>query len=840
MSNIQQTQAWQQIENLFDELIDLPLKQRTEVLAKAHTQYPQAVVDQVSNLLSQLDGDDQFLETGAGAAVNAAIQVLQPGDRVGQWQVVQLIGIGGQGEVYQVCRTDPDLQQTGALKISQRRHNAAGIKRFLTERQLLAELRHPGIPSLLDGGLTEDHQPYLVSEYVAGVPIDVYAQQRQLPLKQRVELLRKVCDVIAYAHQQLTVHRDIKASNVLVDQRGDVQLLDFGVAKLLSTEHSHTQAAFTLHAASPEQIGNGAITTATDVYGIGALAYHLLAGYEPFQQHEPGAVVHAVLHDEPARIDTLPDDLWAIIAKCLRKTPSDRYTSVNELIHDLERWHNQQPVLAMRGGHWYRFKKGLRRHRLLSGILVLAIAFASIYTYTITRQNQIIVEERSAALMQAQRNENLLSFFVDSIAEIHPDQGQATTTDEFLKASISRAAALEDDYAKAKLIPWLAASLQGDKLLVLDNGLIDKTLQAFDQSQLKGTGDHVIFLAGIAEMHLNADQLEQAKVYAKQAYDYAVINQSLADELFASSMLAWIMLSQDELAKADQLLSQVRATIEEHVDELNQEHDAALVYILSGRLADSPLERFEYALRAYELKQPFARGSRGMLRELVTLGVAENNLRRFQDAQQHLMEAYELAKQSTDGPPIVAWFLIQELARSFYLQSDYSTALQYLDIVDELLTHMDTSNRRAIVPARQIRAAVYLEMQLFEQAVAQLERLQLPEDQSVIDEQWTLVFRLLRAANLNITAPDSSAEKAYLQSSDAALNNWRENGCSANLQALHEAVVHFPQLDTFSIHDLEILAVLQHCDISVLPEIKAFSELRQRLPANHWRLSGFE
>ena len=234
-----------------------------------------------------------FQSVIAGGAHDASL-VEMIGRRIGPYEIQRELGRGGMGAVYLAGRADSEFRHEVALKIIKRGMDTdAIVRRFRTERQILADFKHPNIARLLDGGTTSDGVPYLVMEYVQGQPITAYCDQRRLGIPDRLAIFRKICAAVAYAHQNLVVHRDIKPSNVLVSSDGEPKLLDFGLAKILGSD-SDAHETETVHRwmtpgfASPEQLRGDRVTTVSDVYSMGVLLYELLCGRRPFSQFEIG------------------------------------------------------------------------------------------------------------------------------------------------------------------------------------------------------------------------------------------------------------------------------------------------------------------------------------------------------------------------------------------------------------------------------------------------------------------------------------------------------------------------------------------------------------------------
>ena len=358
---------------------------------------------EIESLLSFDSPGAPFAELIAGEA--AAVLETEPapsaGLRCGAYRLTRLLGRGGAGEVYLGERADGQIEQQVAVKLIQQGAPRPSFRsRFLQERQILASLQHPGIARLLDAGETAQGRPYLVLEYIDGVPIDVYA--RDLDLRDKLRLFLQVCDAVSHAHRHLIIHRDIKPSNILVSADGQPKLLDFGIAKILdaATDQTRTQERLlTPDYASPEQVRGAVQSTATDIYSLGAVLNDLLTGQSPhaFPSHTPEAIDTAICTTEPAsarRLNPdLPADLDFILRKALRKDPADRYSSVEALADDLRAFLEWRPVRARSGNAWYRVRRFTRRYRTVVAAALLTIAGLSVGLYIANRQ-RLIAQER--------------------------------------------------------------------------------------------------------------------------------------------------------------------------------------------------------------------------------------------------------------------------------------------------------------------------------------------------------------------------------------------------------------------------------------------------------------
>ncbi|MBP6596812.1 MAG: serine/threonine protein kinase, partial [Arenimonas sp.] len=404
------TERWTALSALLDELLELDPPVRARRLAEVGAADP-ALAEELQRMLALEDARPDFL---AESVVSAAAFAPQPGQSIGPYRLERPLGEGGMGQVWLALRADGLYQRRVALKLLRPGLGDAGLRtRFTRERQILARLGHAHIARLLDAGVSSDGQPYLALDYVQGEAITQYAQQLNLPVRERLALFLQVCAAVSHAHANLVVHRDLKPSNIMVTSAGEVCLLDFGIAKLLDEspgDHAEITGtgtrAFTLHYAAPEQLRNGVITTMTDVYSLGVVLYELLTGRKPYDPARPtdAAWEEAILTGDPVRPSLavhkrardaglpqarrmgaeLAGDLDNILLKALAKAPENRYVSAEALAQDLRRHLDGEPVLARAQSLGYRAQKFLRRNALAIGtgaavttLLLVALAFVS-------------------------------------------------------------------------------------------------------------------------------------------------------------------------------------------------------------------------------------------------------------------------------------------------------------------------------------------------------------------------------------------------------------------------------------------------------------------------------
>ena len=309
-------QDWQKIKDVFALALEQPGERRADFLREACAG-DFALREEVESLLEAYSQPEPLIERDAYSAASIFNRDGKgyEGKEVGHYKIIREIGRGGMGSVYLGERADAQYRKFVAIKVVRRGMDSEDImRRFRNERQILAGLDHPNIARLLDGGTTEDGLPYLVMEYVEGVPVTDYCDRQRLTTNERLELFRRICEAVQHAHQNLVVHRDLKPSNILITPDGTPKLLDFGIAKVLnpelsalSMEHTRTELrVLTPDYASPEQLRGEKLTTATDVYSLGVVLYELLTGHRPYRATNapPHELTRVVCEQEPTKPST--------------------------------------------------------------------------------------------------------------------------------------------------------------------------------------------------------------------------------------------------------------------------------------------------------------------------------------------------------------------------------------------------------------------------------------------------------------------------------------------------------------------------------------------------------
>lgn len=382
------------IEELFHAALELDPGEQPEFLTRASAgDLP--LQQTVANLLQEArcesrvwNGPAMDLEARLEAQASSVARL---GAFVGPYRIVRRIGSGGMGLVYEAMREDAEFHKRVAIKFVQGTDDPAGIDRFRVERQILADLEHPNIARLLDGGTTGDGIPFLVMEYVEGVPIDKFVSEQRLPRADRLKLFVQVSEAVQYAHRHLVIHRDLKPGNILVTADGTPKLLDFGIAKLQTGEAKtdlRTMQALTLEYASPEQVLGRTVSTSADIYSLGVLLFFLLTGRLPYSadRSQPAELVREICEREPiwqqreSDGNAIQGDLKSILAKALSKEPERRYVSVERLASDVRHYLEGLPVSARPDTFSYRaWRFALRRAIPLSlAIAILAAVTAGV------------------------------------------------------------------------------------------------------------------------------------------------------------------------------------------------------------------------------------------------------------------------------------------------------------------------------------------------------------------------------------------------------------------------------------------------------------------------------
>ncbi|HRI05154.1 MAG TPA: serine/threonine-protein kinase [Pyrinomonadaceae bacterium] len=574
--------TWNQVKDILSQALEIEPDGRRAFLAKVSA--TPEIVAEVESLLAFEGAAADLMDAPAIAFAQAFLDDDGPdnallGQHIGVYKIIGELGHGGMGAVYLAERDDGKFEQRVALKLLKRELNTSSLRqRFEQERQILASLDHPNIARLLDAGTTDDGIPYFAMEYIEGLPIDVFCQQNDLSLDERLDLFREVCSAVNFAHRNLVVHRDLKPSNILVNHDRMPKLLDFGISKIISDEFQQTATitklgAMTPSYASPEQLQNKATSTATDIYSLGVVLYELLSGHRPFEsrEHDLKEIYQAVIDADPpapslitgtqSRVlpfrsavesdglkihtdanlaDTKPNvlaidaqylrgDLDNIVLKALKKEPERRYSSAENLAEDIHRHQRGLTVTARPDVFSYRAAKFINRNRtsvIAVCLLLLAVVAGIIATVWQARIAQI---ERDRAKLEAEKvrkinnyTQNILNFsnphWLSSNPKRNRDAKISDALDEALK-NIDTDLANEPEI-QAELLFTLGQTYlgqgQSDKAEKLLRQAIEKFNLVFGEGNLRAMQTSVI----LGDTLYIAGKLDEADIFYTNAINY--------------------------------------------------------------------------------------------------------------------------------------------------------------------------------------------------------------------------------------------------------------------------------------------------------------------------------
>lgn len=670
-------EQWQEISPYLDHALSLSEQERAEWLSDFRAQRSD-IANLVEELLEEQRAlsQEHFLEGHAQQPLNEDALI---GETLGAYKLVSRIGQGGMGNVWLAKRVDGRFERQVAVKFLHFALASQGAaERFRREGRILGQLRDPHIAELVDAGVTPKGEPYLVLEYVQGHHIDEYCDKQKLGVDARIELFLDVLGAVAHAHASLVVHRDIKPSNVLVSAEGEVKLLDFGIAKLLADDTSPAAATLTLEGggvmtplfAAPEQVTGGAVTTATDVYGLGLLLYLLLTGQHPAgtDPHSPADLIKAITETEPrlpseaialedgqglaqARGTTpeklrrqLRGDLDTILSKALKKNPAERYGSVVAMANDLGRYLKHEPISAHPDTIGYRAAKFVRRHR--AGVALTAVALIAVIAGLsgTLMQSRNARRQRDAAIRERDRANRIRDFMTGMFKVSDPNE----------KAAKEVTARQILDKASGDINTGLAKDpeLQAQMMHVMGN--VYTNLGLYDRAQ------------SLLELAIEVNRA------ARGPGDPETL--STMDSL-GGTLVQLGRYSQAEKLQREALEGQRRALGPEHPDTLVTMGDLAGTLAMEGHL-----EEAEKLGRETLEKQRRVLGAENhhTIVSMDTLAVILGEERRFAESEQLEGEAIDLERRVYGPDHFGVLMAMANQADTLYLMGKYSEAKQLL------------------------------------------------------------------------------------------------------------------------------------------------------------------
>ncbi len=553
---------WQELDRELTLLLDLEPEEQQSRLAALAEQNP-ALASKLKTMLASAQACAPLLDLGhsdlAAHALDERKSASVP-DHIGPWKLLEPVGEGGMAEVYKAEREIADSAQIAALKLlADTYRDDAALQRFKQETGILAKLVDPRIARLIDAGVTESGRPWLAMEYIEGEHVHDGSDALELGLKDRVTLMREIARAVAYAHQHLVVHCDLKPSNILLDQEQRVRLLDFGIATVF--DHSDRpereraqQLAYTFRYASPEQLRGEALTTASDIFQLGVVCYQLITGANPFGEEKVASIERLELlqrgplpissqqasapSNKRKLIRACNADLERIIAKALAFSPTDRYASANAFANDLTNWLEHRPVAAHPGGSMYRLRKFLRRNWIANAVVGLGIAVLAAYLVLALQHNRQLQVERDAARAAQARSESMHDYLLEVLGTVDPQMqaSRGKSADQLLTEAVAQA---EREFADE---PLLAAEVLLDLAEVLKRrGMLKDAIHAYEKvldirSEIMGERDEstLVVMRGLAETYhhnhefdkaqaLSSEHLEAARsVYGEKSFEYIV------------------------------------------------------------------------------------------------------------------------------------------------------------------------------------------------------------------------------------------------------------------------------------------------------------------------------
>ena len=438
---------WETIQHHLPENLD-SREEIEKALSRLKKLYPQ-YYDQVRELFDSRDSAARFfghLNQSILQSFSEKEQTFRTGHQIGVYKIIRLLSAGGMTHVYLGERSDGDFSQQVAIKVMKQNISSEEVKKhFQREKQILADLKHPNIASIYDGGITREERPFLVMEYIEGQPVTDYCDRQGLTIEQRIRLFDRVCQAVNHAHQNLVIHKDLKPSNIFVTEQGHIKLMDFGVAHILdeSTLDANTPLrAFTPAYASPEQIKNEKITTASDIYQLGLLLFRIVTGIhrddlgeklttdmhlskQPAIQNKKGEILsYRRLNSMREYANKTGGDLMAIMAKTLEADTTQRYSSVQDLRHDLRQYLENKPLAIRRHTFAYLVNKYYQRNRLkirIGSLFLLVVLMLTIrYNHQLNRERDVARENARQARFEAKRAEGVTTFMKDLIGMGNP------------------------------------------------------------------------------------------------------------------------------------------------------------------------------------------------------------------------------------------------------------------------------------------------------------------------------------------------------------------------------------------------------------------------------------
>lgn len=564
------SKRWNRIKLIFNDALEQPPQEREPFIHKA-CKDDADLAEEVRSLLeayNQTGPLDQSPERIEDDVMRSLIENFRPskGELVGAYRLLKEIGCGGMGRVMLAERADDQFEQKVAVKLM-----SAGLvsddqmDRFLGERQILANLNHPNIATLLDGGVTDDGRPWFAMEYVEGSPIHEYCHRHQLSKNERITHFLTICNAVQFAHQNLVIHRDLKPANILVSDNGVVKLLDFGIAGVMddigvaSASSDVKVRNLTPAFASPEQIGGDPMSTASDIYQLGIILFVLITGklLNISWNKKASDSTRSVTIDEALLTGLLDRDLSSIIRQSTEQNPSTRYETVDKLAADIKRYRNNEPVTARSASTMYRAKKFVERHPSPTIALILCLLMGVGYAATITWYSGELQMALTDAEQEAEKSEQVTGFLMGMFEAGSPldSQGDTITARDLIRRGLKTAEALnEQPIVQAKMLSVIGnVQLQLERYRESANQLQRSVTLRRDQGQSGAELADVLFSLGNAMHHLG--RYAESDNHFQEAVKLYSEVENYQSDTYANTLyrLAGIKAVQGELSESEDL-----------------------------------------------------------------------------------------------------------------------------------------------------------------------------------------------------------------------------------------------------------------------------------------------
>lgn len=735
------SENWKKVKALLGEALEVDARERQAFLQNSGE--TQQVIAEVESLLEFEDASNRMMNLAAvefsKEFFDGNVENPHIGRQIGNYKIIGELGQGGMGAVYQATRADGKFEQKVALKLLKREMNTAALRRrFQHEREILATLEHPNIARLLDAGTTDDGIPFIAMEYIEGLPIDEYCERQRLDLNKRLDLFRKVCAAVDFAHRNLVVHRDLKPSNILVTEDGTPKLLDFGISKILSPEFENTDSAtvtklgvMTPGYASPEQLQGKSVTTATDIYSLGVILYELLSGRRPFEARNGDwqEVYQSVIEKEPPRPSSvvsrpvfvdkketsenrlsktesktvpvnakaLSGDLDNIILKSLRKEPERRYSSAENFAEDIHRHQRGLPVAARPNTFFYRAEKFFQRNRIsvtVGVLLLLAIAFGIIATLW---QSRIAQAERDRARLEAEKSAKINSFLQNVLTLSNPLLF-SENPDSKLKATIAEAidkaaVTIESELAgqpeiQAEIHYTLGKTYLGQGQYEKAKAQLEKAREKFLQVTPEDLSKVMQIKAILGTLYSFEGGTENGEklLLESVAYFREDFKKKKESRFWLAMTLSDLGIVVARNGKIDESESLIREALSIGSELEGQER--WLLLNIKGNLGDILVEqgKTDEAINLY--KSAIDDGGKLTNKPSVEigghfydLGRVYKRLEKYPEARENVQKAYEIFSQTIGEETIYTSMSRKQIAELYYLSGDFQKARSEIDEV---------------------------------------------------------------------------------------------------------------------------------------------------------------